>query len=665
MNILIPHQWLLEHLETKATPKEIQKYLSLSGPSVERIYEREGESVYDIEITTNRVDSMNVRGIAREAAVILNQSGIKAKLRPLKLMDKNSLQLSEVLPTPKIFNDTNLNNRTIFIILKNVKRTPTPKWMSKKLIQTEMNIHDSAIDITNYVTHEIGHPIHAFDYDKLMNTGGEIHIVEAKKGETFTTLDGNTFETVGGEVVFKNGEGQIIDLPSIKGTANTSIDESTTNVLLLAESIRADKVRFASMTHAIRTTAAQLMEKNIDPHLAEDTLMRAVELYQELCSAKIGSKVVDEFYNRPQPKAVEIDLTKIDAYLGVELETQQITQILNELECEVKINGEGRTARLKVTPPTFRADINIPADIVEEIARIYGYHNLPSTLMNTTIPTSYPEKINFAMENKIKRFLSSIGWQEVYTYSLVSETIAPQAGYELDQHLKLLNPLTDDRVYLRRSLLPSLAEIIEGNSQHQDLSVFELANVYHPQPDDLPKEILILSLLSGKDYREVRGVAEALLAQFFITDYEIVENKQAGRSFVQSAEIIVNGDSIGQIGVANNDLIGIELAVEKLITVAHSHPSYQAIPKTMPIIEDLTFKLPAETPVGKLITEIKNTHRLISKTNLKDIYKKNHTFTIEYHDLEKNLSAEEVEPIRKKIVHAVEKGWQAQLVGEV
>jgi len=668
MNILIPHQWLLEHLETEATSKEIQKYLSLSGPSVEHIYQTEGEDVYDIEITTNRVDSMNVRGIAREAAVILNQAGIKATLKPLQIINKNSLQLTEELPLPKVFNNPEINKRTIFIVLKNIKRAPTPKWMAKRLTQTEMNIHDAAIDITNYVTHEIGHPIHAFDYDKLMNTGGEIHILEAKKGEKFTTLDGEDFETVGGEVVFKNGEGQIIDLPSIKGTANTSIDESTQNILLLAESIRADKVRFASMTHAIRTVAAQLMEKNVDPHLAESALLKATQLYQDLCQAKIGNKIFDDFSEETTPKPINISLQKINDYMGLEIQKEEIVKILTDLEC--KVEGK-KTNTLKITPPTFRPDLIIPVDIIEEVARIYGYHNLPSKLMDTPIPTTYPKNLNFELEDKIKYFLSNIGWQEIYSYSLISEEIALQSGHSTNKHLKLQNPLTDDKVYLRRSLLASLEEIINNNPQQKNQSVFEIANTYQPQNEGkLPDEQLMLSLVSSASYRTVRGALEALLSQLFIPYIDIEIDQKLVKPFFQSATIITKNKlkesiKIGTIGILKSGKIGVEIPIIKLLKVANTHPTYQPIPKTMPIIEDLTFTLTKETTVGKVMTTIKNIDKLISSVELKDVYRRNHTFTIKYHDLKKNLSAADVEPLRKNTVRQIEKQYQAKLVGEV
>lgn len=673
MNILIPHTWLLEHLETEASPQQIQQYLSLAGPSIERIYNREGDSVYDIEITTNRVDAMSVRGVAREAAVILNQFGIAAKLKPLRLPAIESLVPSiNPLPAPTVFNDPNLNKRTIFIVLQNVQRTATPDWMAKRLRQIDMNVHDAAIDITNYVTHDLGHPCHAFDYDKLMKTGGEIHITEADAGETFTTLDGTTFTTVGGEVVFKNAKNQIIDLPSIKGTQNTSIDESTTNVLLLLESIRPDKVRFASMTHAIRTTAAQLMEKDVDPHLAETVLQAGVQRYQQLCGATIASKVHDVFSNQSKPMPITISLAHIDLYLGIELPIETVVEILEQLECVVAIQPQpNRQAVLTVTPPTFRPDLTIPADLIEEVARIYGYHNLPSTLMDTAIPLSKPAGVDFNLENRVKHFLADIGWQELYTYSMVSAEIAGQSGRKPDSHLKMSNPLTDDRVYLRRSLLPSLEEVISTNPNRSQQSVFEISNVYQPKTTgQLPTEALHLTLVSSRSYRLVRGDLEALLNHLFVPAYRLSVQAKPSINYSQQAGVEAKNkqgqwQSIGSIGVLASGHIGIDITMSDLLQVVRTHPAYQPIPKTMPILEDLTFTLPRKEAIGTVIDSITEISPLIKKVNVKDIYQQNVTFTIEYHDLKHNLAVEDIKPLREKIVSAVQSQHHGKLVGTV
>lgn len=668
MNILIPHKWLLEHLDTQATPKQIQATLSLSGPSVEHIYNKEGDQVFDIEVTTNRVDSMSVRGIAREAAVILQEAGIPSNLKPLQLsVEKNVQPQDSVLPLPKIKNDSALSKRLTCVVLQNVERTPTPDWMGQRLLQTDMNIHDSVIDITNYITHELGHPCHAFDYDKLMNTGGEINVVEAKKGETFTTLDGETFETVGGEVVFKNGQNQIIDLPSIKGTANTSIDENTTGVLLLLESIMAPKVRFASMTHSIRTVAAQLMEKNVDPNLAETVLLRGIELYQELCHAQVASPIFDEFPGKTTPNPVAIPYSRLNDYLGIDLPQEKIVTILETLECQVTVTGKTESPTFTVTPPTFRPDITIPADIVEEIARIYGYHNLPSTLMPTAIPTISPEGVDFTLENKIKRFLSHRGWQEVYGYSMVSETIALETGFSLQDHLKIGNPLTDDRIYLRRSLIPSLEEIIAQNPQRSQMSIFEMAMVYTPKKNNLPEEDLHLTLVSTSTYRQAKGELQSLLRSLYLEKFVIEENTAITTPYAQNGKLLVGPKKIeaGMISILKNNHVAIDLSMSTITQIARNHPSYQPLPTTAMIVEDLTFTLPPKSQIGNILTTIQNLDDSISQVELKDLYKNNASFSLTYWDKTRNLSSEEIEPLRKKVVESVESEYAAKLVGKV
>jgi len=658
MNILIPHKWLLEHLDTKASPEKIQEYVSLCGPSVERIYDKE-DKVYDIEITTNRVDSMSVRGVAREAAVILQQFGVDAKLKETKNKDYRGTK-EDQLPLPKIVNDPKYCSRIICVVLKDIKRNPTPKWMAERLKQIDVQVHESAIDITNYITHELGHPVHAFDYDKIMELGGDIIVKEAQKGKKFTILDNEKYETVGGEIVFENSVGEIIDLPAIKGTVNTSINQSTKNILLWIETLDAKKVRFGSMTHSIRTVAAQLNEKNVDPYLAEDVLKRGIELYQELCDATVASEIYDEFPGKLKSQTVTISSEKIYDYLGIELKQDKIKNILVDLGCNVEIKNQGDTYQLEVTPPSFRPDIKIPADIIEEIARIYGYHNLPSVVMPTAIPLAKPDNVNFTIENKIKHFLVNIGWQEIYSYSMVSEKLAQQSNYQIDEHLKLSNPLTEDRVYLRRSLIPSLVKAIDHNPQRKKMSAFELANVYHPQKDDLPNEELHLTMVSNKAYREAKGDLEALLNQFYIKDLQIEEREQ------QRANIIVEDKGkLGTIQILQNGMIAIDLYMSALIKIVHSHPSYQAIPKTAAINEDLTFTLEKKTKVGKLISLIKQTNSLINKVELTKTYKQNHTFNIEYLDSKKNISNDNVEPIRREVVNKVEKEFNAKLVGSI
>ncbi len=680
MNILIPHQWLLDHLKTNAKPDQIQKFLSLSGPSVENIYETGSEKVFDIEVTTNRADSMSVRGIAREAAVILDRYDIKSQLKPLNLKQKIEPE-AETLPLPEINNSPDLCNRILCVVLTNVEQRPTPDWMAERLRQADIQVKNSVVDITNYLTHDLGHPCHVFDYDKIMELGGVINVAAANPGKPFETLDGALHETVGGEIVFTNNVGTIIDLPAIIGTKNSSVDENTQNILFWIEDLDPQKVRQASMEHAIRTVAAQLNEKNVDPHLGLSVLKKGIELYQKITNAKTASLIFDDF---PHPRQLDPIILKkelIHTYLGIDLETAEIEEILTKLGCEVKIeqleNQPTKTAEIQVQPPTFRPDLQIPADVIEELARIYGYQKLPSTLMAGELPVNEPEDTHFKLENKIKQFLADIGWQEIFTFSMVSSELAAQSGFKPAEHLKLSNPLTADNTHLRRSLIPSLEEALLENPQAEKLSVFEIANVYHPQENELPAEEMMLGMLSKKNYRKVRGDLEALLDRFYLEGIRIkpVEEQagsnqqhyqQQGEVYLKTADQENEEDhKLGRVYILDNQHVGFELNLQMLLSAAHTHPKYQQPLKTTPIIEDLTFTLTPNTLVGRVVEAIYETDPLVKKVELKDIYQQNYTFTIEYQHAQENLTSEQVAPVREAVVDKIKDEFGAKLVGQV
>lgn len=668
MNILIPNSWLSEYLTTDADHLTIQKLLSLSGPSVERIYDIENEPVFDIEVTTNRVDSMSVRGIAREAAVILSQAGLQSSLVASKIPNIATFSTNNSLPLPKIIDENSICNRITCVVLDSVNHSESPEWMKKRFSQISIGTHHAAIDITNYITHALGHPCHAFDYDKIMNLGGEISVVEASKGMPFTTLDGEEYTTVGGEIVFVNQDNVIIDLPAIKGTLNTAVDDNTSRIILWIESIPAKKVRFASMTHAIRTTAAQLNEKNVDPNLAEDTLAYGISLYQELCGATVASAIFDSFPGKKETQVVVTPLSIFKRYLGVELQSSQIVAILEQLGCTVTKTAEN----LEVTPPTFRPDLEIPADIVEEVARIYGYHNLPSKLMDTAIPVIKPENLNYSLEHRLKEFLADSGWQELYTYSMVSEQVALESGYKLEEHLKLQNPLTDDRVFLRRSLIPSLTEVKNQNQHWENFSAFEIAAVYEPKINDIPDQKITLGLVSTQNYRQLRATIECVAAQFYLK-ITISPDTEPAIGFYQSASIFIQTQKtnetdlvkLGTVGQTHSGLLAALLDIQTLTMYAKSNPEYQPLPTTAPIIEDLTFTLPENTLVGEVLESIASTNNLIESVTLISMFRQNITVRIIFRSQESNLSVADIEPIRKHIVATTTETFNATLVGSV
>lgn len=679
MNILIPHSWLKEYLSSKAKPKDIQKYLSLSGPSVEhlnkiKLTDGSSDHVYDIEITTNRVDMMSIEGIAREATTILKRAGFSARMiKKTWPVVKQHPQFH--LTLPEIIYETDSVRRVMAVVLSDIKQQTSPAYIQDRLQAVAINVHDLVVDISNYVTHELGHPCHVFDYDKIMQMGGKIFIKEAKPGKKFVTLDETIHQTVGGEIVFENSAGEIIDLPAIKGTLNTGIDQNTKNILFWIESLDPQKVRYASMVQAIRSTAAQLNEKKVDPFLAEKVLKYAVYLFEKLAKAKVASPVYDYFPDRKAGNKIILDSELIKDYLGISLTKLAISTILKDLACQTEwINNHGKE-QLVVIAPTYRSDLEIPADIIEEIARIYGYHNLPSQLMSGAIPTDRPQAKLFLMESKIKKFLTNLAWQEIYSYSLVSETEALISGYPLNKHLKLHNPLKEENSYLRRSTLPSLISIIQSNQQNNDWQIFEIARLYHPQKNDLPTQESYLSMLSQRNFRQVKGDFELLLDHFFVLQKKAVslevEEIMAKNHplYQQSAKLIIKKAKerifLGYLHLFDQQLTGIEIKLNNLMKVVNFYPHYHKISPYSTIIEQLTFTQKKQIAVDSFINYLINTHPCIKDFKLLNIYQNNYTFEIIYQNESQNLSNEDIEPIRQQVVDLAKKKFQAQLVGKI
>ena len=655
MNILIPDSWLREYLQTEADPETIAREVSLSGPSVERIEEIEAEPVYDIEITTNRVDSACVRGFAREAAVILQTAGIEAQFLPNgqeKSLALAQFQFKNDLPLPELKIETSAVKRILATVLDQVQASPTPAWMAKRLRQIGENVHSSVIDITNYITHELGHPCHAFDYDKIMALGGAIIVKQAAAGKEFVTLDGQSHQTVGGEVVFESKAGEIIDLPAIKGTLNTAIDTQTKRVLFWLENMDAMTVRQASMRQGIRTWAAILNEKNVDPALASETLARGLQLFTTICAAKLASPILDQWLHQKPVAAIELRLGRIKDYLGISLDAVKVREILTSLGFAVQ---EENDQIFSVTPPSWRqVDVTLEVDLIEEVARLYGYHNLVGKLDFPSVSLPLQEEMNFHLERKMLHFLAGKGLSEVYTYSMVSETLAREEGGDLAQQLRLSNPLNDDLVYLRQKLVPSLRQIWQQNQGKTEKinGIFELAKVYFPlETDTQTREEVHLAVLSPRPLRQVRAWLDQLLHLAYLSP-----------TLTTSGKIVVDKKEIGVLGVVGNQTY-FELNLNQLGQIARPYPYYQTLKNAPPIKEDLTFTLKESLPVGELIAQMKAVNPLLQRVTLKDIYQQNYTFSYLY-QADEPLTNQQIAPVRAAVVALVQQAG-GELVGKL
>ncbi len=641
MDILISDNWLRDYIETKATPKQIAESVSLCGPSVEKYEKIDGDTIYHVEITTNRVDCASVYGFAREICAILPRFDIPVKLKPLSVKPK--FKTTEYLPF-NIECDEKLVRRAMGIVLTQIENWDSPAWMKKRLTACGVRSLNAVVDITNYIMLEIGHPSHAFDYDKIKNK--KFVIRESKKGESVTSFDGKTYKLNGGDIIFDDGDGEIIDLPGIIGTKNSVVDNNTTRVLFFIDNNNPIKIRNTSMGLAIRTLAAGINEKDPDPNLGETALNRGIQLFQNICKAKISSRVFDFYPKPPNTKTIQTSKEFIDNKLGTVILKDDIGRILKSLEFIPVWNRN----MLSVSIPSFRvSDMDIPEDLVEEIARIYGYRNLPSILMDGIPPISYSDT-QIGMEWKIKNTLKALGGFEVYTLSLVPENYV--GG---NKSLQLKNPLGNDQKYLRTSLSPSLVEAIISNTANYDkLFIYEIANVYLPKEYSLPDEKMVLGIVfDGYKYNEVKGIIETVIqdvAHINITiDEGVVENTLLVKS---------GNDVLGSLVERDDGLYTLEILVKKLTTIYEQFPSFKAIPKYPPQIEDVTIVLPKDVKIGNVINSIYQSSKLINQVELKDIFNNSYTFRIYYQDPDKTLSNDEINKVRKEVGNNLQKNFR-------
>ncbi len=655
MDIKILDSWLRDYLDTKASPAEITKDLSLCGPSIERVHKLEkdfiydADAIYDIEVTTNRVDTASVYGIAREASVILPRFKIPAKLKRINSQDKVYKFVKSVKYLRAIV-DSKLCPRFTAVLIKNVKIGESPEVIKIRLESADVRPINNIVDISNYIMLALGQPVHTFDYDKIKDA--KMILRESKKGEKIITLDNKTFSLLGADIVIEDGEGKLIDLAGVMGGNLSMVDENTKNVLLFVQTYNPINIRKTSMGLAQRTTAATIFEKGTDPELVSAGILEGIKLFERLTGGKSEKEILDIYPNPYKTKNIITSLEFIERSLGITISKKEISEILSSLEFEPIWSGN----KLKVIVPSFRAkDTEIEEDVLEEIARIYGYHNLPSVLMAGKLPETSSSS-EFTFEKYVKNILSGWGGIEVYTLSLVPK------NYAKEDALKLKNPLGVDTEYLRTSLMPSLISAAKENLGTVDkFHLFEMANIYLPRKNDLPEERLILAgIFEGYEYRDAKGIAEGLLDKLNINaEFKIQES--LGLAAGRSVSILVNRKEIGRFGyIENTDFIYYEFEVSNLIANRNSR-KYKDIPKYPPQIEDITLTFPEKTQIGSVIETITSMNRFIEKTELKDVFKDSYTFRIWYQNPEKTLTDAEVEKIRNEILKEVKNKFGGQL----
>jgi phenylalanyl-tRNA synthetase beta chain len=676
MNILVSYNWLKDYVEIKDSPKELARKLSLCGPSVERIIEKKDDYIFDTEITTNRPDVLSMIGFAREVSTITGK-----KL----LIGKNLLNLLHKERNHNInlkvqIQDKKNCPRYMAIVLDNAKVKESPLWMQKRLISYGVRPINNIVDITNFVMIEYGQPMHAFDYKKI--SGKKIIIRKAKKGEKIISLDNDKYNLNESMLVIAD-EKEPIAIAGIKGGKKAEIDSKTKTIILEAANFNEVSIRKTARALNLYSESSTRFEKGLSDQLPLPAIERAVELVQNLTKANIASPLIDKKTKKYQPKKIKLNKKNVETFLGIKIFDKKIIKILESLGFEIK--------KFVVTVPFWRdKDVEKEVDLIEEIARIYGYHKLPTKLPTGEIPQKEKNQ-QLYWESRTKEILSGAGMVEIYNYSFVSEEFLKKCSLDSKKSLKLINPLNADLEYMRPSLIPSLLQIIFQNQKIKErFEIFELANIYLPKKSgSLPDERLnlcgaVVQKENKKLFYQTKGIIELFFKKIGIDagiiSYQATDINNNIWHFTKTAKIFIKNEQVGVIGEINPEVLknfNIDLKVamfdfdfSKLIKYATTNRTYQPIIKFPPIKLDLAIILDKKilwNDIQKLI--YKNGENFVKEVKLFDIYqgrgvpkgKKSLAFHVAYQSADQTLEDKEINKIQEKIINALEKNFKAEV----
>lgn len=619
MNVKITYNWLLEYLETDATPYEIQNYLSICGPSVESVTKIGDDYIFDIEITSNRIDTASVIGIAREANVILNRFGIKSKLKNV-IIPKPS-NTNKLFPFT-ITDEDKLCYRVVSVVMDNVVIKNSPRYIKDRLEAIGIRSLNNIIDITNYVMIEYGHPTHVMDYDRIKT--GKLIIRRAKTDETSVTLDGKKHNLNEQDVIADDGTGRIVDLLGIMGCENSVVTPETKRAILFIESNNPHIIRHTSTKLGIRTIAANYDEKQVDSELTGIALNRLIQLFEELADAKIASKYID-IYNKPKKtKLVSLKESDVERLVGIKIPKKESITILSNLG--FKLTSDKNNI-LAFEVPSYRShDINIPEDLIEEVARVYGYQNIPSHLQDLKY-VEQPKDMEdiFVFQNKIKVLLRHLGLNEVINYSMVSKKQLIDFRLDPKKHLRLSNSLSEDIEYLRTCLSISLFKNIKDNAGRKNtLRLFEIAKVYLPQKGELPEEVYKVGIATNTDYLDLKGIVEAIYKELNIE--KVID------------EVITEKDGVFMV----------EIDFEKLVNNYRPIPKYQPINPFAVIKLDKTFELTPNYTYA-VVSDLAKQSKLLKKVEVVTLYKNKLSLRFYYSSPDRNITEEEAKKELEKV----------------
>ncbi|MEW9500625.1 phenylalanine--tRNA ligase subunit beta [Jeotgalibacillus marinus] len=644
------------------------------------------DSILELGLTPNRADAMSMLGVAYEVGAILDREVNMPELEYKVASEEASSVLSlEVEASDE-------NPAYLAKVIRNVKIVPSPQWMQSRLIAAGIRPHNNVVDITNYVLLEYGQPLHAFDLDRLETN--KVLVRLAKEGETIKTLDDTVRKLQSHQLVITNGQ-EPVAIAGVMGGANSEVIDSTTSVLLESAYFKPSSVRQTSKDHGLRSEASSRFEKGVDPNRVVLAAERAAQLLSLYAGGEVlkGTIAFDELDKTE--KQISIKLEQINRVLGMTLSTEEVLGLFRRLQITAKVDDSNV---IHVSAPTRRGDLVIEEDLIEEVARLYGYDHIPMTL---PVHESNPGGLSAQQQKRrlVRQTLEGAGLMQAVTYSLTNDAKAKEFALDVREPVKLLMPMSEERSNLRLSIVPQLLESVSYNiaRQHDSIAFYETGSVFLTEEgSELPlEEEHVAGAITGLwhhhawqgekkpvDFYVVKGILDALWERLGVADvirYEksTEEHLHPGRTAV----IYLNDEKIGFVGQVHpsrekeldlKETYVFEVKLQAIFDYAPEPLKYTAIPRYPSVTRDIAVVVDREVLGGTLESIIKEAGgKLLKSVKLFDLYegekmeqgKKSLAFSLIYMDPTRTLTDDEVVKAHDNVLLKIKEKTGAELRG--
>ena len=673
--------------------------LDPDAPTGAPLVEYLGDAVLDIAITPNIARAASMLGVAREVAAITDTKARIPDIQPVMEGDPIKGKVSIEITNPED------NPRFVMGLIDYVEHKPSPYLVQLRLKLAGVRPIDSLVDATNYTMLEIGEPLHAFDYDVLLKrVGGKQPVIitrRAKKGEKLVTLDDVERELDDFTVLVTDKAGPL-SLAGVMGGAESEVSPETKTVLLEGASWNYVNIRQTVSAHGLPSEAAYRFERGVHPELAPQGVSRCLEWMRRWTGGTVSQGLIDEYPLPPLDPTVNLTPADIQRWLGITLTAEEIGELLRKLEFEVKIKGD----QLTVKTPSHRLDIGEgmigKADLMEEIARVYGYDRIPETNLADGLPAQVGNR-DLELEEKIRDGLAGLGLQEIVTYRFTSpetesRALPPEYQQKPRKYLEVSNPISADRTVMRRDLLASMLEVVEKNHRTRDrIAIFEIGLEISPAEGKtgIQEEAKLAVCLAGTrtyaswqgsdqgemDFYDLKGLLEALLDDLHVDGVSYQPDQYPSYHPGKTARLVKGDKVLGVLGeihpqvkenykLSDKTLVAAILDIKTLLEEVDALFDVGSIPDQPPVLEDLALVVDDDMPAQNVQDLIKQTGgKTLRDVRLFDVYrgdqlgegKKSLAYSLVYQDPGRTLTDKEVLAIRNKIVKRLEKELGAQL----